>query len=601
MIRLDRRSFLLLTSGSLATLATLRKSALAGRLSSVDVQRPNTSCWLDVCAAFIVEDPKLDIHSEIVLTSDSFVGAKGFADGADATEYEIHLYDADGNAVGADGVARRLTVPAMQTTVLKTSELLGTRKAFWGGLKVRLRPRCRQTMHASDLFSSAFVRWNTPQSFDNVHANPDPLEWQKPDSFFYSMPFPPLDSYEGLFSLFNPYAARSKGSITLYDQLGTAVDQIPYDLGPHASLLLDLRRGSLVSDVGPAFTHIKRANEERPTATPKGRGGTIGVINEKGSMKNFGYLMMRQHGRDLFSVEHPIHQPPFAEIAAKMPFDVEGRFTAKNILYTPLVFHQAKIAGVTLTSRFHFSSGAPIEPFLWLNPLVTDREGNVVWQVTPMSKFPSSINTRQVERGVLKLAPYQSCVVDTSDLHLQKNFSGGLLLAVAPTTNHTLMKVEISVSEWNSSSFTHFRPGLAAARSYQKSPSREGLATDYIASSARFEMAGGRILRDEIIAIINVDDKSVIGNPVLEIFSAKGLVATSKIGEIPAFGCRHYLLSSMLFEKSGEQDLTLRLVDERATLLMSVVHIDYNRRDIALDHGSDRFSTFRHFTCEPKV
>ena len=30
------------------------------------------SCWLDVCAAFIVEDEALGVHSEIVLTSDTF-------------------------------------------------------------------------------------------------------------------------------------------------------------------------------------------------------------------------------------------------------------------------------------------------------------------------------------------------------------------------------------------------------------------------------------------------------------------------------------------------------------------------------------------------
>jgi hypothetical protein len=232
---------------------------------------------------------------------------------------------------------------------------------------------------------------------------------------------------------------------------------------------------------------------------------------------------------------------------------------------------------------------------------VTDRDGNVVWQITQTSKLPASIDARQLEHGILKLGAYQSCVVDTSELGLQRNFSGGLLLAVAPTTNHTLMKVEMLVSEWGACAFTHFRPGLAAARSYQKPPSREGLATDYIASSARLEMTNGKISRDEIIAIINVDDKSVVGNPVLQIFSPKGLVASLKIGEIPAFACRHYVLSSMLAEKSGMHDLTLRLVDERATLLMSIVHIDYNRRDIALDHGSDRFSTFGEFTCDPKT
>jgi len=43
-------------------------------------------------------------------------------------------------------------------------------------MKIRLRPRGREPMPASDLFSSAFVRWQTKPSFDNVHANPDPLQ-----------------------------------------------------------------------------------------------------------------------------------------------------------------------------------------------------------------------------------------------------------------------------------------------------------------------------------------------------------------------------------------------------------------------------------------
>jgi hypothetical protein len=30
---------------------------------------------------------------------------------------------------------------------------------------------------------------------------------------------------------------------------------------------------------------------------------------------------------------------------------------------------------------------------------------------------------------------------------------------------------------------------------------------------------------------------------------------------------------------------------------MSTVHLDYLRRDLALDHGSDRFSTFLDYGC----
>jgi hypothetical protein len=58
------------------------------------------------------------------------------------------------------------------------------------------------------------------------------------------------------------------------------------------------------------------------------------------------------------------------------------------------------------------------------------------------------------------------------------------------------------------------------------------------------------------------------------------------------------LLSEVAGERIASLDLSLRLVDERATLLMSIVHLDYARRDLALDHGSDRFSTFNDYGCE---
>jgi hypothetical protein len=48
-------------------------------------------CWLDVTAPFVIEDPALGIRSEIILTSDTFSGASGHADGADVTDYEIYL------------------------------------------------------------------------------------------------------------------------------------------------------------------------------------------------------------------------------------------------------------------------------------------------------------------------------------------------------------------------------------------------------------------------------------------------------------------------------------------------------------------------------
>jgi hypothetical protein len=554
-------------------------------------------CWLDVAAPFIVEDAEIGLHSEIVLTSDTFVGAQGYEDGADATEYEIHLYEADGQAVGAGGVTRRLVVPAMQTTVLTLREILGDGRKFWGGMRIRLRPKARQPMHASDLFSSAFVRWKTDTSFTNVHANPDPLEWQRADKFFYSMPFPPLAEYESVFSLFNPYAEQSRGAITLYDQLGLKLREVPYELKPHSSLLFDLRLGEFVNDAGRAF-RSSAAHHHRDAQLLNPKGGTIAITNQQGSVKGFGYLAIKRAGTSRFSVEHPIHQAPFKPTPAPAPFDSAGRFKAKNVLYTPLLFRSKRIGGVTLESRFHFSSGAPLEEFLWISPFITDADGKVTWQITPETKLPSTIAARQIERGVIKLGGMQSCLFDCAQLPLPKTFSGGLSLAVTPTTNHTLMKVETSVKEWDAHAFTHFRPGLQSARGYQASPPRGGLATDYIASGARVERNESRIVRDEVIGVMNIDDKAIAGRPVLEIFTSNGLLTRIDLGEVPSFACRHYLLSELSSGKIRPHDLSLRLVDPRATLLMSVVHLDYVRRDLALDHGSDRFSTFNDYSCK---
>ncbi|HET8782563.1 MAG TPA: hypothetical protein VFM63_09095 [Pyrinomonadaceae bacterium] len=595
MKTLERRSFLSLIST--ATVGSAFYPALGFGNQNSQSPKPisNGTCWLDVCAPFIIQDAALGIDSEIVLTADNFIGANGHADGSDATEYQILLYDSEGRPIGDDGVARRLSAQAMCTTVIPVSELVGRDKSFWGGMRIRLRPKTRTPTHASDLFSSAFVRWKSRDSFTNVHANPDPLQWQRADSFFYSMPFPPLEDYDCVYSIFNPYAERSVGALTLYDQFGSKLKELPYDLKPHSSLLVDLRKGEYARNVDETF------NGKREAVRGGQRGGTIAVTNRQGSVKNFGYLLIKPSRAPRFSIEHPIHQQPYRPAAARVPFDAGGRFKAQNILYTPLVFRSKKIGGVTLDSRFHLSSGAPVEECLWLNPFITDANGSVVWQAGEGSKLPNSIPERQIERGAIKLGGQQSCIFDCTRLDLPKGFSGGLSLAITPLTNHTLMKVELIVPEWNARAFTHFRPGLAAARNYQKPASRAGLCTDYIVAGARLEADERKIIRDEIIAVINIDDKSIAGNPTLEVFTSSGLTARVRLGEVPAFSCRHYLLSALLSGKIGPNDLSLRLVDEQATLLMSVLHLDYERRDIAADHGSDRFSTFGEFTCDLKA
>src|SRR6266571_5925599 len=204
-----RRKFLSLIPGSVAAFAVAPLIPLE-RLGFTRAQQTSsgnssgTSCWLDVCAPFILEDNQRGIHTEIVLTSDTFVGVRGYSDREDSTDYEIYLYDAQGRPIGTEGIARKVTASAMDTTVLSARELIGAGKDFWGGMRIRLRPRARESMPASDLFSSAFVRWQTENSFDNVHANPDPLQWQKAESFYYSMPCPPLTDYICTFALFNP-------------------------------------------------------------------------------------------------------------------------------------------------------------------------------------------------------------------------------------------------------------------------------------------------------------------------------------------------------------------------------------------------------------
>jgi hypothetical protein len=556
------------------------------------------TCWLDVTAPFVIEDNDLGLHSEVLLTSDTFSGSRGYEDGKDETEYQIYLYDSTGKAVGTDGVAARLTVPAMQTTVVKIGDLVGAGRNFFGGMTVRLRPQCRTPLHTSDLFSSAFLRWTTAGSFDNVHANPDPLQWQRADSFFYSMPFPPLTEFDCLYAIFNPYTAQSTGEIALYNSQGKKLKELSFDLGPHSSGLLDLTRGEFVSSVqnglGRGLDESPRT-QETPITTD---GGTIAVTNRQGTVKNFGYMLILPKSGRGFTVEHPIHQAPFAPVKTKPPFDASGKLKAKNIFYTPLMFRSKKIGGITLESRFHFSSGAPLEENLWLSPFITDADGKIAWQPSDKNGLPASIAANQIENGAIKLGGQQSCVFDCSQIGLPKGFSGALSLAISPNSNHTLMKVQLTIPEWSVHGFTHFRPGLQSARSYQKPLPRDGLGTDYITCGARLERSGRKVLRDEIIAVVNIDDKAIAGDPNLEIFTSKGLFARIPLGDVPPFAGRHYLLSELVSGKIDGDYMTLRLVDAQATLLMSLVHLDRVRRDIALDHGSDRFSTFQDFTCD---
>ena len=595
-----RRKFLSLIPGSVAAFAVaplipLERLGFSRGLQTSSGNSSGTSCWLDVCAPFILEDNQRGIHTEIVLTSDTFVGVRGYSDRQDATDYEIYLYDAQGRPIGTEGVARRLTVGAMDATVLSARELIGVGKDFWGGMRIRLRPRARESMPASDLFSSAFVRWQTESSFDNVHANPDPLQWQKAESFYYSMPCPPLTDYLCTFALFNPNKEPSAGQITLFDRLANKTLTRRYELTPYSSLLLSLNTGEILSSPGEAFAPSKTGATS--AQKPSGGSGLLTVTNDAKSVKSFGYLLIKHPEHPRFSIDHPIHQSVAARGSETFAFDNNGNFKAKNILYSPLLFRGRQFGLITLESRCFLGTGFCAEPAMWLAPFATDADGNVSWDGRTDPKLARQLADSQLNRGVIRLAADQSCVLDFQQLSLKEKFSGGLSLAVSPDTTHTLMKVEVRVPEWGAHAFTHFRPGVRAAHSYQRPKQRGGIATDYISSGGRLERQGKDILFDELIAVINIDDQGLEGHPLLELFGATGLIAQIPLGSVPPFACRHYLLSELADGISKNGLLTLRLIDAQATLLMSTVHIDYRRRDIALDHGSDRYSTLLDYPC----
>jgi hypothetical protein len=588
----NRRSFLSTLSCSLATIASESLAPVRRLLAETPKNHPG--CWLDVCAPFVIEDDERGLHTEIILTSDTFAGALPNQDGADVTDYEIYLYDASGRAIGQGGEPRRLSVPAMRTTVIAARELIAgaAGRNLWGGMRIRLRSRCRGTTRAGDLFSSAFNKWQSASSFDNVHANPDPPQLQNTESYYYSMPFPSLADYECVFSVFNPYNERSSGEIALHDPLGEKVIARRYELNPHASLIFDLNSNRFTGDYRPPVAAEKTSSKRNRNH------GLLAVTNDRGRVKSFGYLMIQQNSGGRFSIDHPLHQSVFKPGPSVVPFDAQNQFRAKNVLYTPLLFHHKKIGKgeLTLESRFYLGAGLPLEEVQWFYPFAVDGDGNVPWSSLKDEKLPANLPA-QTERGVIKLAAGQSCMLDFNRLSLAPGSAGGLGVAVSPNTTHTLLKIEVRVEEWNAFAFTHFRPGLRSARTYQKAEPRGGLATDYIVSGARLLKGKNSARMDELIAVLNIDDQGLEGRPAVELFGSGGLIRRLPLGVIPPFACRHFLLSEIFPGEADHEALTLRLVDERATLLMSVVHLDYARRDLALEHGSDRFSTYLDYSC----
>ncbi len=88
-------------------------------------------------------------------------------------------------------------------------------------------------------------------------------------------------------------------------------------------------------------------------------------------------------------------------------------------------------------------------------------------------------------------------------------------------------------------------------------------------------------------------------SPLLQVFGPQGLVGERKLGDFAPLACRHLLLSELFpnLQSDPAHPFTLRMQSAKALMIVSALHIDFERRDIAMEHGSDRHSTFNDFKC----
>jgi hypothetical protein len=574
---IGRRDFLGQASGSLALLAM----PIASRASA-----DSKSCGLPICAPFIIEDPALNLHTDIILTSATFDNLQGYRDKSYSTDYELYLYDPAGKPLSGQSPIK-VTVPAMHTTLIKCSEIIGNRESFWGGLKIKMYAHGKRPMHISDLFSAAFVRWNAGEHLDTLHAHPDTLQFQTVDKFYSSMPFPNLEEHSCTLSLFNPYSASSEGRILLYSEAGEKRVEKPYALAAHSSALFSLNADARDVDAKSLTKLIQTSRNEIK------KGGVVMIENDHSTVKNFAYLLIKGRTKNCFAAEHTVHQGNYPVGRGAAPFGENQSFKAKGWVYSSFIFNRANLGGLTLSSRIYLSAGRPYEDELWMLAYASDAEGNLQWTTRADKELGGQLAQGVVSQGAIKLKPFQSCSLDFEKLAVQKQFAGGIGLAVSPPTSHVLNKTEVRVHNWNTSAFTHFRPGARGARALQKIEWRGGVASDYLITGA----SAIPVINDSLLAIFNIDEEKS-GHPIIEAFDKSGFLAQKQLAELPGLACRYVLLSDLFAELRGKEGpFTVRLIDEAAVVILSALHIDYQRRDIALDHGSDRFSTLLDYTC----
>jgi len=597
-VLLDRRSFIAGLAGSAAA-ASAPAALGVTRPQQYDKQYPAPapialkSCWLDVCAPFVIEDPALKMSTEILLTATCFPGVDGFRNADYATEYTVELFDAQGREIKLSS-GGRIAVPAMRPAVLRMSELVD-QKRFWGGARIRLAPKGpNQVSHAGDLFSAGFVRWTMPANFDNVHAHPA-APVQMTGRFFYSMPFPALEEYHCAFSLFNPNDAESSGVIKLIEPLGKTAVERPYKLLPHTAQLYTL------GDLKPADSPAAALEIAPPPANAARRGGVVMVENDSQQVA-YAYTLMKGRTGQSFTVEHPLHfQANPVKPGRATPYGANRSFPAEAFLYTPLLFSGRRIAGLSLESRIYLSASRWREELLWLMPFVTDRDGMIAWVSNRDEKLAERVSPAEVvDQGLLRLAEFQSCRLDARAMPLPDAFGGGFGIATLPPTSHSLNKVEIRAREWGRVAFTHFRPGGHFHKKYRTAENRGGLMTDYIVSGLQCRGTRENRALDAVLAVMNIEfEDERTGSPRIQLFGGSGLVAEKDLGEFPPLACRHFVLSELFpgLQTEPGHPLTLRMLDAKAMTVVSVIHLDYQRRDLALEHGSDRFSTAGDFKC----
>ncbi len=570
-MRLSRREFLQSVALAGALPAPL-KSALA---------LPD-SCWLEVLIPFIVQDPSRGYSSEIVLPSGAFAGKQGYRQPDGFSEYEILGYGPGGKPLSTG----RFEIPPMHTTVVRLSDLYASQSVL-GAARVRMRPRLGGLAHFTDLFSAAFVRWNMGAGYSYVHGYPDPPQLKSGD--YISILSMPRASGNSFLSVFNPNPSETQARIEIFSAQGRRLSQAQTPLAAFESRIFDVRKRRFVPEVAQVW--------EDGAASGRMSEATVVVSSPKGRPKVF-FFFLNGDGQKRFSCEHPVLQGGFQTQASQAsPFSSEGQFQAQAMVFTPLFFFGFASRGLTLDSRAYLGAGRPVEDPQWLHPFLSGRDGRVYWSSQHDQEFARQVGA-QAHQGVLRLSPHQLQVIDSRKLPLTDAFAGGLGVACRPVTNHTLMKIEIAVREWQAVTYSHFRPGGSSSRSLLKIEERQGLASDYIISGIHVEGQDQAWKRDALLSVMNIEFDGGNGSPVLELFGKHGFVARRSLPQLPALACRFYWASDLFPQaRSQEGPFSIRLMDTSAVSIIAAVHFDFQRRQLAVDHGSDRFSTYLNYSC----